>query len=277
MNRKNLCSLLLSTLLVSSLVADESAVVSPAIQESAQPAANNEEALEADLFDKEAEKIAMISEAFGHIIAKHIESLGIDFDLPRLVKGLQDAGEGKNPPMSDVECIEAITKVRQHALEEVASANLDRANIFMKENEKHPQVTVLEEGKLHIRIDQQGKGDAVTEGCTPVIRYTGKFIDGAVFGASKEDDLVTLDETIPGFGRGLLGMKEGEKRTVFIHPDLAYGTVGQLPPNSLLIFEVELVKANAESAQEVVAPVVEAASSSAETAAAETIEHVDAK
>jgi peptidylprolyl isomerase len=41
-------------------------------------------------------------------------------------------------------------------------------------------------------------------------------------------------------------MREGEKRTVFIHPELAYGTNGYLPPNSLLTFEVEIVKANSE-------------------------------
>ena len=39
-------------------------------------------------------------------------------------------------------------------------------------------------------------------------------------------------------------MKEGEKRVIYIHPDLAYGTYGSLPPNSLLIFEIEVVKAN---------------------------------
>ncbi|CRH46510.1 peptidyl-prolyl cis-trans isomerase [Chlamydia trachomatis] len=39
-------------------------------------------------------------------------------------------------------------------------------------------------------------------------------------------------------------MKEGEVRVLYIHPDLAYGTAGQLPPNSLLIFEVKLIEAN---------------------------------
>ena len=42
-------------------------------------------------------------------------------------------------------------------------------------------------------------------------------------------------------------MKEGEKRKLFVHPDLGYGTQGQLPPNALLIFEVEIVKADAPS------------------------------
>ena len=40
-------------------------------------------------------------------------------------------------------------------------------------------------------------------------------------------------------------MKEGEKRRLFVHPDFAYGTNGPLPPNSLLIFDIEVVKAQA--------------------------------
>jgi peptidylprolyl isomerase len=39
-------------------------------------------------------------------------------------------------------------------------------------------------------------------------------------------------------------MKEGEKRTIYIHPDLGYGTSGMLPPNSLLTFEVEIMKSH---------------------------------
>ena len=41
---------------------------------------------------------------------------------------------------------------------------------------------------------------------------------------------IPLDQTIPGFSKGIVGMKEGEKRRLFVHPDLGYGTTGQLPP-----------------------------------------------
>ena len=42
-------------------------------------------------------------------------------------------------------------------------------------------------------------------------------------------------------------MKEGEKRRIYIHPELGYGTRGRLPPNSLLIFDVEIVEAESDS------------------------------
>ena len=48
----------------------------------------------------------------------------------------------------------------------------------------------------------------------------------------------------------MLGMKEGEKRKIFIHPEYAYGTKGSLPPNSLLTFEIEIVKANGSFTEE---------------------------
>ncbi|MBS3905000.1 MAG: FKBP-type peptidyl-prolyl cis-trans isomerase [Simkania sp.] len=247
MNRNNLSSLLLSTLLMASIAAEEP---STSLLNQTQEAPMGE----ADLLDKEAEKIALISEAFGHVIAKHIDSLGVDFDLARLVKGLKDAEEGKVAPLSDVECIEAITQARQQAFDALATTNLEKASLFMKDNAEKTNVTTLEEGKLQIRIDHEGTGPAVQEGCMPIIRYVGKFIDGSTFGASQEDDVVVLDETIPGFGKGLMGMKEGEKRTLFIHPDLAYGTMGQLPPNSLLIFEIELVKATSEATAKEITP-----------------------
>jgi len=226
--------------------------------------------LDNDLQDKEAEKIALISEAFGHIIAKHIESVGVDFDLARIVKGLQDADQGIDSPMSEADCIEAITKSHEAHFNESAKTNLEKANAYMKETQKESTISVIEEGKLHYRIDKEGQGAIVQEGCSPVILYTGKFIDGTIFGASKGEDLVILDETIPGFGKGLLGMKEGEKRTLYIHPDLAYGTSGQLPPNSLLVFEVELVKATSEPAKEIAAPLVEKAAAEHQTASLDT-------
>ncbi len=55
---------------------------------------------------------------------------------------------------------------------------------------------------------------------------------------------IPLDQTIQGFNLGIAGMKEGEKRRLFVHPELGYGTTGHLPPNSLLIFDIEVVKAD---------------------------------
>lgn len=220
----------------------EAAAVSAAAEETpaAKPA-------ELELQDLPADQIALLSEAFGHMLAKHIQTLGINFDVAQLVKGLQDANDGKPSPMDEMKCLEAIGQARQQSFLRMAKKNLQDAEAFLQQTATKDGVQKLEDGKLYFKIEKEGEGAAVAAGNTPLIRYKGSFLDGKVFGASKEDDLVMLDETIPGFSRGLLGMKEGEKRTLYIHPELGYGTSGQLPPNSLLVFEIELVKANSET------------------------------
>jgi peptidylprolyl isomerase len=198
---------------------------------------------------KTEENILKVSEAFGHLIGKNIETLGVKFDVASIIKGLQDSIQGKNSPLSEEQCVQAITAAQEEIFKEQAMDNLKKAEEFMAKNENEADVKVLEKGKLHYKVEQEGTGNTVLSHFSPLIRYTGKYLDGTTFGASKEEELVSLDETIPGFSRGIIGMKEGEKRILFIHPDLAYGTSGYLPPNSLLQFEIELVKANAATPQ----------------------------
>ncbi len=198
----------------------------------------------------EVEKeISQISEAFGHLIGKNIDTLGVEFDMELVVKGLKDATSGKNSPMTEAECIEAISAVQEAAFKKKSSSNLAEAESFLQEKAKCKNFTSLEEGKIVYKVEKQGKGAKVEDHSNPVIRYVGKYIDGTVFGESKEDETISLDETIAGFQKGLVGMKEGEKRTLYIHPDYGYGTQGFLPPNSLLAFEIEIVKATTPKEQ----------------------------
>jgi peptidylprolyl isomerase len=194
-------------------------------------------------------QISKISEAFGHLIGKNIETIGIRFDIAHVIKGLEDAAAGKDSPMTEAECVQAITIAQETAFKEQSLDNLEKADAFLAQNAKVKGIVVLEEGKLQYKVEQQGEGEEVQEHFSPLIRYTGRHLDGSVFGSSKEDEMISLDETIPGFSKGLVGMKEGEKRTLFIHPELAYGTSGYLPPNSLLTFEIEVVKANQPAAE----------------------------
>ena len=152
--------------------------------------------------------------------------------------------------MNEAECVQAISIVQEEAFQKLATNNLNAANKFLTENSQKEGVVELEKSKLQYRVVKEGSGAAVEAHHTPMIHYTGKFLDGKVFGSSQEDECVALDEVIQGFSKGMIGMKEGEKRTIFIHPDLGYGSTGYLPPNSLLVFDIEIVKANASPEQE---------------------------
>lgn len=190
-------------------------------------------------------EISKISEAFGHLIGKNIESMGVQFDIQYVIKGLKDAAAGKNSPMTEMECIQAITAAQEFAFKEQSEVNLQKAEEFLHNNGNEKGTVTIAEGKVQYKVEKEGSGGKMESTDTPLIRYVGKFMDGSVFGASKEDEPISLDEIIPGLKAGLMGMKEGEKRVIYIHPDLGYGTRGALPPNSLLTFEIELVKTNA--------------------------------
>lgn len=191
-----------------------------------------------------------ISQAFGHLIGKNLDTLGFEFEMSEVVKGMEDSIAGKEPPMNETECVQAISLVQEEAFQKLANKNLDEANSFMEKNAQDEGIIVLTKDKLQYKIEKQGSGILVEEHFSPMIRYSGKFLDGKIFGASQEDELISLDETIPGFAQGIIGMKEGEKRSIYIHPELGYGTSGYLPPNSLLVFEIEVVKANTTPEQE---------------------------
>lgn len=210
---------------------------------------NADEKAEAPSVKKEAQTIdiAKISEAYGHLLGKSLQNSGVKLDIAKLIKGVQDSAAGKESPMSEVECVQAITAAQEKVFKEQSQDNLKKAENFLQDNAKDKKVVSLENGKVQYRIEKEGSGTLLETHFSPLIRYTGKFLDGSVFSASNEEEKIYLEEMIPGLRSGLIGMKEGEKRIVYIHPELAYGSNGYFPPNSLLTFEIELVQANAPS------------------------------
>ncbi len=213
-----------------------------------EPASEKTEAL--SIAEDKKPEITKISEAFGFLMGKNLESIGLKFDIQSVIKGLQNAAAGKTSPMTEMECIQAITAAQENAFKEESSKNLSLAEEFLKQNKENAEVISLEDDKIQYKIEKEGDGETLQENSTPLIRYSGKFLDGTVFGASSEDEPISLEEVILGLKIGLKGMKEGEKRTIYIHPDCAYGTKGSLPPNSLLTFEIEVIKAQAPLTEE---------------------------
>jgi peptidylprolyl isomerase len=186
----------------------------------------------------------LISEALGHLISKNLANLGPDFNIDRVIKGLKDAMSGKPTPLSEESTVEAIHKIQEKSFQRIANDNLKEAQDFLELNSKKENVVTIESGKIQYVTQQKGEGPAVEAASNPLIKYQGKFLNGQVFGESEAGETISLADTFPGFSKALVGMKEGEKRTIFIHPDMGYGTSGMLPPNSLLTFEVEVVKSH---------------------------------
>jgi peptidylprolyl isomerase len=199
----------------------------------------------------ETEHIDMkkLSEAFGHFIGRNLKTPGLSFDLESIIQGIRGGAAGQPSPLTEKEYEEMMAAVQERAFKEMSQANLKSADEFMAKNQRANGVIELIPGKLQYMILREGQGSAVEAHSSPKIHYTGKYQDGTVFGTSEEMGgpiTIPLDQTIPGFSKGIVGMKEGEKRRLFVHPDLGYGTTGQLPPNELLIFDIELVKAHSD-------------------------------
>lgn len=105
--------------------------------------------------------------------------------------------------------------------------------------------------KFKIEELKKGEGEEVQSGDHVTIHYTGWLEDGTVFDSSVKRGMpfqtrIGVGEVIAGWDMGVIGMKKGSKRKLTIPPELAYGdnAVSIIPPNSTLIFEVELISIN---------------------------------
>lgn len=191
--------------------------------------------------------IRKISETMGHYVVENLNSQNLTLDIESFIKGIEEAKAGQEPPLSKQEFLELFTDYRKKEFEIKSSENLKMAEDYLESNREGANIVIVEKGKLQYKILEQGNGKTVQENSTPLIHYEGKFIDGQVFDSTQKRGKpieLSLKSTIPGFKKGMTGMKEGEKRRLFIHPDLGYGEKGRLPPNSLLIFDVEVVEAD---------------------------------
>ncbi|MBS0624135.1 MAG: FKBP-type peptidyl-prolyl cis-trans isomerase [Verrucomicrobia bacterium] len=204
----------------------------------------------ASLYAEQTVDRDQLSQTLGHLLVRHLGNSAFELNLDKVVAGIQDEQNGIPSPMSEEEYEQAVLAISQELFEKTSQSNLEAAKEFLTKQAKEDGICVIEPERLIYRLEHNGQGKAVTEDSMPLIHYHGTLIDGTVFASSRESETpisLPLKHTIAGFAKGLVGMKEGEKRVLYIHPDLAYGVAGQLPPNSLLIFEVEIVKANSES------------------------------
>ncbi|MGV8058270.1 MAG: peptidylprolyl isomerase [Smithellaceae bacterium] len=114
--------------------------------------------------------------------------------------------------------------------------------------EKYPQAVSLPSGLMYVVL-VEGVGDKTPKPGTAVsVHYSGRLLNGKKFDSSLDRGKplqfpVGIGRVINGWDEALLSMKKGEKRILIIPPHLGYGEmrIGPIPPNSLLVFEVELL------------------------------------
>jgi FKBP-type peptidyl-prolyl cis-trans isomerase len=127
-----------------------------------------------------------------------------------------------------------------------ASVNLENGRKFLEEVATQDGVVVTESG-LHYQIVKPGQGALVRPSDLILLNYKGMLTNGEVFDENEGIEF-GADQVIPGMTEGLTKIAKGGKIRLFIPPHLAYGErgAGPIAPNSVIIFEVEVVDILAE-------------------------------
>ena len=193
-------------------------------------------------------------------LSRNIEAQSIDIDLTIVLRGIKDAFAKAEPQLPEEE-IRAVLQAlqqdldakrkqamakQQETMKEAGEKNKAEGAKFLAENAKKAGVKVLPSGlQYKVLAGGKGKKPAVTD--TVTVHYRGTLIDGTEFDSSykrNEPATFALNQVIKGWTEGLQLIKEGGKIQLFIPSDLGYGergAGGQIGPNAVLLFEVELV------------------------------------
>jgi len=192
------------------------------------------------------------SYSLGYQFGQGAKSQGLDIKVELYVSGVRDALSGTNPQLSQEEIQKTVSELqkrmmaaRQKELKEMSAKNLAEGKAFLEENKKKEGIKTLPSG-LQYKVLTEGSGKTPKAADNVTVNYAGTFINGAEFDSSYKRGKPTtfqVDKVIRGWTEALQLMKEGSKWQLFIPPELGYGErgTGPIPPNSALIFEVELL------------------------------------
>ena len=197
------------------------------------------------------------SYAVGMNMGRNLKDNSIDIDYAVLIKGIKDALSGGKTLLTEQEARETITALQkdlrakqQLKMKILGESNKKDGEAFLAENKQKDGVKTLPSG-LQYNVLTEGKGNSPKGSDTVLVHYRGTLIDGTEFDNSykrNQPASFPVNGVIKGWTEALQLMKEGSKWRLVVPANLAYGESGRpgIPPNAVLIFEVELIKIGAK-------------------------------
>jgi FKBP-type peptidyl-prolyl cis-trans isomerase FklB len=195
------------------------------------------------------------SYAIGLNVGFNMKRQNVDVNQEAFEAGMKDALSGRKPLLSEQEVREtmvAFEKEMQQKKIEAGQKNAAETQKFLSDNKGKDGVKTTSSG-LQYKVLKEGNGAQPKSSDTVTVNYRGTLTDGTEFDSSyKRGQPATFPVAgvIKGWTEALQLMKVGSKYQLFIPPDLGYGPTGQgaIPPNAVLIFEVELLDAKSPQA-----------------------------
>lgn len=182
-------------------------------------------------------------------IARSLLPLKDEVEIAPLMRGVRDVITGAPRAMdeADIDSVRhAMTARSQDRAAEAAQANRKAGADFLAGNRGKPGVFATASG-IQYSVERQGQGPRPRNGDQVRVHYRGTLLDGTEFDSSyarNEPAVFGLGQVIAGWTEGLQLMPIGAKYRFWIPGDLAYGPRGSppnIPPNSTLVFDVELI------------------------------------
>jgi FKBP-type peptidyl-prolyl cis-trans isomerase FklB len=198
-----------------------------------------------------------INYSTGYQLGSDFKRQGMKLSSKLLVLGLLEANANSQSPLMTPKDMrialaklqQQVEKIKQKKDSEIARSNQLKGKQYLLDNAKKDGVISLRSG-LQYKIIKPGTGRQPQKTSSVTVKYRGTLLDGTEFDSSshrKKDAIFKVDRVIRGWTQALQMMAKGSRWQLYIPPKLGFGespTGNGVPPNSTLLFDLELIAIN---------------------------------